>query len=357
MKLSIKIACICVLIPLSGQLMAQNEEDIAKFLQAGGKDASKLIEAYVTPVIKGVSYGMTGGWYTTAKTHKSLGFDFGVSMNLAFIPTSENFFNPNSLGLSSVTNYDGSRPQGSAGAYDPTKKAPTIFGPKNETQYSSTYDPDGTGALPSQTFTFAGPEGLNMKKEIGFAAIPVPMAQIGIGIVKNTDLKFRFVPRIEFGNNHFQMFGVGVLHDVKQHIKGIKLLPFDLSALVAFNSVSGSTDLSSSSNPSSTNGKMDYKFNSWVLQALISKKIAVLTGYAGIGYSIVNSKVDIKGDYTITASPVDFVISDPVAIDFKNNSMRLTAGMRINLGPVYVSGDYTLQKFKTLTLGFGFTIR
>lgn len=355
-----KIYCFVIMIFLAGAMIqpagAQSEEDIAQFLEAGGSDASKLIEAYVSPAIKSISYGMTGGWYTTAKTHKSLGFDFGVSMNLAFIPTSENYFDPNSLGLT-VTDYDGNRGTSASGTLDPNKKAPTLFGPDERTQYSSTYDPDGAGPLGSQTFTFDGPRGLDMKNKIGFAAVPIPMAQLGIGVIKNTDLKLRFVPRINFGESHFQMFGVGVMHDVKQHIKGIKLLPFDLSALVAFNSVSGSTDLSSSTSPSSTNGKLDYKFNSWVLQALISKKIAVLTGYAGVGYSIVKTNFDVKGDYTVAATPSDFVISDPVGIDFKNNSMRLTAGMRINLGPIYFSGDYTLQKYNTLTVGFGCTVR
>lgn len=354
-----KIYSFVIMIFLTGVVVrpavAQSEEDIAQFLEAGGSDASKLIEAYVGPAIKSISYGMTGGWYTTAKTHKTLGFDFGVSMNLAFIPTSENFFDPNALGLSGAITYEGNKGTSASGTLDPNRKAPTLFGPGERTEYSATYDPDGNG---TQTFSFDGPQGLDMKNKIGFAAVPIPMAQLGIGVIKNTDLKFRFVPRINFGESHFQMFGVGVMHDVKQHIKGIKLLPFDLSALVAFNSVSGSTDLSSSSSPASTNGKLDYKFNSWVLQALISKKIAVLTGYAGVGYSIVKTNFDVTGDYTIEAASTDtFVISDPVGIDFKNNSMRLTAGMRINLGPIYFSGDYTLQKYNTLTVGFGCTVR
>ncbi len=341
--------------------MAQNEEDIAAFLQAGEEDASKLITAYLEPVVKSLSYGMTGGWYTTAKAHKSLGFDVSVSVNLAFIPSSDNFFNPNSLNLSATT-YDGARPDGSTAAFDPTKKAPTIFGPKDETQYSSSYDPDGSGPLGPQTYVFSGPEGFDVKKEIGFAAAPAPMIQLGIGVIKNTDLKIRFVPKQEFGSSELQMFGIGVMHDIKQHIKGIKLLPFDLSALVAYNSVSGSTDLSNTDptdgSPDSPDGIGDYKFNSWVIQALISKKISVLTGYAGLGYSIVNTKVDVKGDYLIVpTSGGDLTVTDPVTIDFKNNSMRLTLGMRLKLGPVFFNGDYTFQKYNTLSVGFGFAVR
>jgi hypothetical protein len=353
-----KIYCVvCLFFLLVGLAMplktvAQSEEDLSAFLMAG-EDASKLIEAYMQPVVRSLSYGMTGGWYTTAKAHKTLGFDLSVTVNAAFIPSSENFFNPNKLKLSPNTTYNGARDDGSSGAFDDTRKAPTIFGPKDETEYESTYG--------GETFVFRGPEGFDMKKSIGFAAAPTPMVQLGIGIIKNTDIKLRFVPKQEFGSSDIKMFGIGVMHDIKQHIKGIKLMPFDLSALVAYNSVSGSTDLSSDGSggtPESTNGVGAYKFNSWVIQALISKKISVLTGYAGVGYSIVNTKVDVKGDYLLVSeSDTQIPISDPVAIDFKNNSFRLTVGMRLKLGPVYFNGDYTLQKYNTLSLGFGFSVR
>ena len=337
--------------PLSG--FSQNEDDLAKFLKAGEQDASKLIEAYAEPIIKTLSYGMTGGWFNTAKPHKSLGFDFGVTINLAFVPTADNYFDPNKLGLSSnFTGFTNSTKVNST-------QAPTIMGPADNTTYTFSGDLNGDGT--NENVTISGPDGLNMKKEIGFAAVPIPMAQLGIGVIKNTDLKIRFVPKQNFGSSSIKMFGVGVMHDVKQHIKGIKLLPFDLSALVAYNSISGTSDLSNTDNtdqrPDSPDGKLDYKFNSWVLQALISKKISVLTGYAGIGYSIVNTKVDIKGEYTIDANPIGFTLTDPVAIDFKNNTLRFTVGMRLKLGPVYFNGDYTLQKYNTLSLGFGFAVR
>lgn len=334
------------------KMLAQSEGDFSSFLMAG-KDASKLIEAYAQPMVKSISYGMTSGWYTTAKAHKTLGFDLSVTLNASFMPSSENFFDPNKLNLSSNTIYNGARPNGSSGAFDPTKKAPTVFGSNNETQYTSTFE--------GETFVFGGPEGFDVKKEIGIAAVPTPMVQLGIGIVKNTDIKLRFVPKQTIGSSHIKMFGIGVMHDIKQHIKSIKLMPFDLSALVAFNSVSGAADLSSDGSngiPESSNGVGEYKFNSWVIQALVSKKISVLTGYAGVGYNIVDTNVGIKGDYTLVSeSGTAISVSDPVTVDFQNNSFRLTLGMRLKFGPVYFNGDYTFQKFNTLSLGFGFSVR
>jgi len=358
-----------ILIFLSGlfiqpaSAIAQTEEDIAAFLEANAADADKLIGAYLQPFIRSMSFGMAGGWYTTAKAHSTLGFDLNISVNCAFIPSSENLFDPNKLGLTPSTVYDGAR-DANGQPFDPTRKAPTIFGPKTQTQYTSSYDPDGSGPLPIQSYTLRGPEGFDIKNEIGVAAVPTPMIQLGIGVIKNTDIKIRFIPEQEVGASSIKMFGVGVMHDIKQHIKGIKLLPFDLSALVAFNSVKGSSDLSNSDptdgSPDSPDGVGDYKFDSWVIQALISKKISVLTGYAGVGYTMVNTNVDVKGAYNIvpnTGPAFAYNLKDPVSIDFKNKSMRLTLGMRLKLGPIFFNGDYTFQKYNTLTVGFGVAVR
>ena len=365
-----KIYLVGIIIFLSGLFVlpttaiAQTEEDIAAFLEASEEDAEKLMDAYLQPFIRSLSFGMTGGWYTTAKAHSTLGFDLSFTANLAFIPTSENFFDPNKLGLTSATVYNGARPPGSpAGTpFDPTKKAPTIFGPKDQTQYTSTYDPDGSGPLPVQSYAIRGPEGFDLKKEIGVSAVPTPMVQLGIGVIKNTDIKIRFVPKQEVGSSDIKMFGIGVMHDVKQHIKGIKLLPFDLSALVAFNSVQGSSDLSNNDptdgSPDSPDGVGLYKFDSWLFEALISKKISVLTGYAGLGYSLINTNVDIKGSYQIVPiAGVPNTLTDPVSIGFKNKSMRLTLGMRLKLGPIFFNGDYTFQKYNTLSVGLGVAVR
>ena len=191
------------------------------------------------------------------------------------------------------------------------------MGPADKTQYTATYDPDGTGPIPPQALVIDGPAGLDMKKSIGFSAIPVPMIQLGIGLLFNTDLKIRYVPKYTRSGNTFQMFGLGLMHDIKQHIPGIKLLPFDLSVLVAFNSVTGHSDMKNSNavdGPTSSDGKISYKLNSWVGQIVISKKVSVLTAYLGVGYGSVSSNADITGTFKIGSDVgPGFSIKDPLS--------------------------------------------
>jgi hypothetical protein len=325
---------------------AQSIAGLTDFLKAEKNDASALMKSYVTPAVNAISNGMTSGWYTTGKAHKTLGFDLGISVSAVFTPTSDNYFTPS---LSSSTTFKNLTSIGQG--------APSVVGPKDVTEYKSTYDPDGSGVLPSQTFTIKGPEGLDLKKNIGFSALPVPIVQLGIGIVKNTDLKIRFVPEQKSNSVTFKMFGIGVMHDIKQHIPGIKKLPFDLSILAAYNTVSGTASLVSTSGVISNDGNLAYKLNSWVAQAIISKKISVLTGYVGVGYGSVSSDIDITGNFIVPAGAASFALKDPLALSLSNSSAKLTAGLRLKFGPVYLSGDYTLQKYDALTLGFGFAVR
>jgi len=97
------ISCACALLLFSVTAKAQNASDMSSFLAAAPADASKLMTAYMTPVVKSLSYGLTGGWYHTAQAHKTAGVDVGISINAVFIPTSDNYFTPGSLGLKAIT--------------------------------------------------------------------------------------------------------------------------------------------------------------------------------------------------------------------------------------------------------------
>ena len=346
----IKRIFVVLLVTTPGWTFAQSESDLVNFLQAGKNDASKLMGAYLNPMIEGLSYSFNGGWYHTAKAHNTLGFDLGFSANAVFLPSSKYYFTPSTLGLQNTI------------LTAPTSgKAPTIVGPDESTTYQSSIDTNGDG-IPDQTFSFNGPEGLDFKENIKVSGVLAPTVQLGIGIIKNTDLKIRWMPEVETGSSRVKLLGFGILHDVKQHIPGIKTMPFDLSMLVAFTNIQGTTSTEGVFGKPQNDPReqlLDYSMNAWLFQALISKKISVVTFYGGIGYNTINTTADLKGSYTVVDNPTgtDFVLTDPVSLPFKNNSFRLTAGVRLKLGPIYLNGDYSIQEYNTLSVGLGVAVR
>jgi len=69
------------------------------------------------------------------------------------------------------------------------------------------------------------------------------------------------------------MFGIGVVHDIKQHIPGIKMVPFDLSVLVGYTSFKADIGL----DDNRPDQKASTTFTTTTVQALIGKKFSVLT--------------------------------------------------------------------------------
>jgi hypothetical protein len=225
------------------------------------------------------------------------------------------------------------------------------------------FDLDGDGNVNSEgnliddDDTFNGPQGLGIRDAIKMAPTGAPMAQVGIGLIKGTDLSFRFIPKVELGNTEVNLIGFGLRHDIKQHIPGIKMLPFDLSVMAGFTTFKGVTDLSG--DYPGSNQEAVYKFNAFLLQALVSKKLAFVTFFGGVGYNGVKTTAKINGTYTFfSGEPGEFTTSpNPYSGTFKNNSMRMDVGMRINILAFYLYGAYSLQEYSAVTAGLGFTFR
>jgi hypothetical protein len=184
----------------------------------------------------------------------------------------------------------------------------------------------------------------------------MPTINLGIGLPKNTDLKVRFVPSIDLGkasgNNitgNFNLWGIGVMHDIKQWIPGVKQLPFDLSGFVGYTQMK----LSAGLDKGQPNNKADFSSSATTIQALISKKLAVLTVYAGVGYNLATTKLAINGTYDFNGTQV----KNPFALSETSNGARATGGLRLKFGPITFHGDYTLAKYKSASVGFGIAVR
>ena len=314
--------------------------DIINQGKASVTDAKYLSEGYISPMMKAVGYGMNQGWYNTAKPHNFPGFDLTFSVNPVMVPSSDKIFQVDNSKMTSVylsQDLNGGNP-------GPTGKGniPTVMGKNNVT---TTYT--SKTAVPG---SFNGPDG------IGIGFIPMPTANLGIGLPKNTDLKVRFVPSVNLGKatsdkltGSFSLWGIGVMHDIKQWIPGVKALPFDLSGFFGYTSMK----LSAGVDKNQPNNKADFTVSATTIQALISKKLAILTVYAGVGYNMATTKLNVKGTYDFNGAQV----KDPFALSATANGARATGGLRLKFGPLTFHGDYTLAKYKAMSLGVGIAVR
>jgi hypothetical protein len=213
---------------------------------------------------------------------------------------------------------------------------------------------------------FDGPPGIDLKGKLKSKRtyVPVPIANIGIGLPKQTDLKIRYAPTIDLGDQgKFNLFGIAVMHDVKQYIPGLKLIPIDISGFVGYTRMKLEADLSGSyAGPNPNNQKGIFEMSATTIQGLISKKFSVVTAYAGIGYNIARSNISVKGNYDFngdgdSGTGGDAGEKDPIGLDFSASGPRVTTGVRLKLAVFTFHADYTVQKYKALTVGFGICVR
>lgn len=321
-----------------GSFQAYAQDDIDKFLEESVADGEKLIGAYISPAIKAFSLGMNQGWYNTAKPHKIAGVDLTFTGSLMRVPADEQLFDADALGLTNLTVVDPL-----TGLKKSDQSMPTILGPDTPATLSS------TSTLGNTTDDFEAPSGLDLGEDVKLLKnkMPAAMLQLGFGLPKGTDIKLRLIPKTDLGNDsEYKLFGIGVMHDVKQYIPGLKNLPFDLSALIGYTSMKMDVTL----DPGQS-GLFEVK--STTIQGIISKKLSVVTFYGGLGYNIAKSRLALLGDFDINGTNY----TNPVDLSFAASGMRLTTGMRLKLAVFTFHADYTVQKYNALTVGFGINVR
>lgn len=351
------ILSICISLSTSSQI-----KTLGEFFAGGVDDAGKLFEAYMTPWANAIGTSLSGGWYNTAKPHKLGGFDITFTANMAFIPDEAKTFDLAELGLSANSHL----PAGSTLA--PTAAGETTPGPE------LTYFIEGNEIA-----------SINTPQGTGVGLMLSPMAQIGIGLIKGTELNVRLLPKIDIDKyGSVNLWGIGVKHSIKQWIPAIKKLPvLQLSLQGGFTQFNSSFNIAVNPDDlgitrdfttdavSFANQSLDLTVKSFTLNALISANLPVICFYGGLG--IVNTKTELglAGYYPIPAivapSPEpqvndNSVIQDPVNLEIENNDgkptkPRINIGLRLKLGVITIHGDYTYAYYSNVTAGLGISVR
>ncbi len=317
------------------------QDDLGDLIKGSVADANILLEGYVGPAMRALGSGLNQGWYNTAKPHQKFGVDLTITTSLMYVPSSEMHYLVDNTKLTdiSLVEYDNNAVDPNTGSAN----VPTIFGPDK----TPTYEVDGEPVT--------GPGGIDLKDAIKIAnALPVPMYQLGLGLPKGFDLKVRFAPTVKMSDFQFNLLGIGVMHDVGQYLPVVKALPVDISLFVGYTKMEAEQGLSGSL--AGENQKGVLKFNSTTVQALVSKKISVLTLYGGVGYNFANSKIAMEGTYDMDDNGTPET-TNPVNLDFASSGFRATGGLRLKFAVFTLHADYTLADYNALTAGFGINVR
>jgi hypothetical protein len=334
------------------------------FLRGGAKDGVTYIQKYIEPWTNAFGAGLNGGWYNTAKPHKLGGFDITTSFNVGIVPSSAATFDVTQIGLTTF------KPPTGTGPFI----ASTIAGP-NSSGPLMTYKDNVSGVTLASFNTPAG---------TGWKYIPVPALQVGIGLPFGTEIKGRFIPKIDIKDGDISLWGIGLLHSLIQYLPGNKLLPFDVSLFGGYTKLEGNVPLNLKpdatvlqvyTSPYNTPGAFDgqnlnISVEALNVSAIASLNLPVITFYGGLGYTKTKTGLELSGNFPtpgLVLTPVPHVEynntgvkkgSDFTNMDIKNFSgLRANIGFRVKLAVITIHADYTKAQYNVLSTGLGISFR
>ncbi|MFB9865344.1 DUF6588 family protein [Rufibacter immobilis] len=348
--------------PMLGLLLtttaAQAQDEVGEFLRAGRQDANKLLGAYVEPASKSLGHSLNGGWFNSGKAMKLGRFDVRVFATGAVVPDKDKTFDLQALGLTQVKVNPGN------------SIAPTVLGNDQEGPELTLVDRNPLNGRDEEIAKINSPQGA------GFSFLPVPMAQVSLGLVKDTEIAVRFSPKVKFDDFEGELWGVGLKHGIKQWIPVISMIPgFDITVFGGYTNLKSAyrgidvqlatRDRVFASSQQLQEGYYDNQVirlttKAWTGSLVASKTLSVLTAYAGVRYSNIETDLNAEGRYPVvayrTTAPYTKYVEDlenPVTLNMKDSQWGATAGLRLKLAFFSLYGEYTLSKYSTASAGIG----
>lgn len=334
--------------------------DLGDFLKGGTESAEKLISGYLSPWTNALGTSLSGGWYNTAESHKTLGFDLTLTTSMSFVPETDKTFDLTTLNLEGANFPDGSI-------------SPTVAG--NNTTGAAIELFEDPLTPNNYLIEFNAPPGT----DVGFMASP--MIQLGVGIIKDTEITGRYLPTINLGDfGSLGLWGVGVKHGIKQWIPVVSKIPvLQLAVQAGYTEFSSNFKVNADLTPTQlgfenradnnnyTNQDIDLDISSFTGNLLVGASLPIIHFYGGVGFTSTNSVLAFNGNIPIPTGEVNndgsipYETQDGFEVDMNNSDgkikPRANIGFRIKLGVLTIHADYTAANYNVATAGLGISFR
>ncbi|WP_298928674.1 DUF6588 family protein [uncultured Allomuricauda sp.] len=333
---------IVLLFALSSFSFGIAQSNLNDLLAAGLNDAERFTTAWLAPVTEAGVYSISNGWYNSADAKPLGGFEISIIGNITGFKNKadKKAFTLNTADYENLTFVDGSTSKEVATALGDIEGVDVAINATIEGQQVST--------------EFELPSGLS-SEDLNF--VPSGYIQASVGLIKGTEVKARFLPKIKTDDVSIGLIGFGVQHDFTKHLPADKLLPVAISAVIGYTKLSGEYDFTSTEAISGENQRIDAQFSSWNFSAVVSTRLPVINFYGGLNYITGKADTDILGRYEIETIAAPIVYNDPFAISNKVSGVSGNIGTKLKLGFFRLNADYNIAEFSTFTFGVNFGFR
>ena len=338
MKKIFLLLCLTKIMVSSAQ---SNPNDI---FAAGINDAEQFLNDYLNPVSEGALYSISNGWYNTADAKPLLGFEISLIGNMTSFKNKDDkqSFVLNTADYENLQFVDGSSSRSVSTALGDIEGVRVFVEGEVAPGFTTREEFD----LPSGLAA----EGINF--------VPSAFLQVSMGLIKGTEIKVRFLPKIDTEDVAVGLYGVGIQHELTKHLPADKILPIAVSAVVGYTHLNGTYDFTNTNVVQGENQRIDTKMDTWVFQAVVSTKLPIINFYGGLGYITGKSNTDILGTYRVQSGPFQSqTYTDPFSFKSEVSGVTANIGTKLKLGFFRLNVDYTIAEFNNLAVGINFGFR
>lgn len=324
-------------------LKGWTQTGLSNILAAGLNDAQKYSTDFLSPFSKGTVQSVANGWYNTGGAKPLGGFEISIIGNYSSFKNQEDkkAFLLNTEDYENLQFVDGSSSKLVSSALGDIEGIRVFV----EAEISP-------GVTAREEFEL--PSGL-AAENINF--LPSAYLQASVGLIKGTEIKARFLPKINTQDGTVGLYGLGIQHEFTEHLPDASIFPVSISGVIGYTHLDGTYDFTDSNIIAGANQTLDMSLNSWVFQAVASTKLPIINFYGGLGYISGNSNTDVLGTYIVESGPLQYTYTDPFSIKEKTNGFRANLGAKLKLGFFRLNADYTFAEFNNLSVGINFGFR
>ncbi|AWI27006.1 hypothetical protein HYN49_14430 [Flavobacterium pallidum] len=172
-------------------------------------DAIFFTDKYITPATDAAVYQAASGWMNTPRKSNLWDFTLGVHVNTFLVPKSDRQFRLSNSDFS-FFNIDGTD----------SAMTPSALGSDEFVTL--------TGMLNNAPVVVKSPEGVNRE------TIIYPYIQGSLGLWKGTEIIAKYSPEINLKHVNYQVYGVGLKHNLSQYFKYLESKKISIAALAAY---------------------------------------------------------------------------------------------------------------------------
>ena len=267
---------------------------------------------YVTPGAEAAIHQSAAGWFQNADVLNTWDVDVSLHGNAIFLPKNRKTVSVSNSELINLRLQDGSL----------QANIPTALGGDDPIFFE--------GEIFGQEFDFQTLEGIN-EDEFYYGFV-----QATIGLPKKTQVSLRYAPSIPINDVEYLVYGIGVQHSIDQYFKN----PYDvkLALQASYSRFNFDINFDPLEIPGVRFENVNIKSNSFLLQALASKRVNNFEPIASLGFTASYFGYELGGEGEALLNVVNNALEN-----LEDSQVKWVANMGFN---VYL-GDFSIQSVTT----------